>query len=83
MADGALQAATAANQDVPAAKSGPFQDCRHVVHISIFFDGTGNNRDEHNATTCWTNVARIYFSAQKLASSSNAGYSIYLSGVGK
>ena len=82
MANEALQAATAANQDVPAEKPGPFQDCRDVVHISIFFDGTGNNKDEDNASTRWSNVARVYFSAQTLASPSKAVYTIYVSGVG-
>jgi len=82
MAKDALQAATVANRDVSSVKPGPFQDCSDVVHISIFFDGTGNNKDADNATIRWSNVARIYFSAQTLAAPSKAVYTIYISGVG-
>ena len=39
-----IQRANEANSDVnnepPTAK----QDCSDVVHLSIFFDGTGNNK---------------------------------------
>jgi hypothetical protein len=49
MENEALQAAIAANQDMSAEKPGPFQDFRDAVHMSIFFDGTGNNRDADNA----------------------------------
>lgn len=47
MANDALTACIAANRDVPASKPGPFQDCTDIVHIAVFFDGTGNNTEEN------------------------------------
>jgi hypothetical protein len=46
----------------------------------LFFDGTGNNRFEDDAKQCWSNVARLFFTARD---ESQLGiYRIYLSGVG-
>jgi hypothetical protein len=44
MANDQVQAGNAAQRDVTNDKPGPFQDCSDVIHISVFFDGTGNNR---------------------------------------
>lgn len=80
MADDATTAALAANSDVPAQPPGPFQDCRDVVHLAVFFDGTGNNREADLATRSWSNVGRMYDAALKDAD--KAIYPIYVSGVG-
>ncbi|MEO7577791.1 MAG: DUF2235 domain-containing protein [Massilia sp.] len=80
MASDALASAVAANRDVPDAAPGPFQDCRDVVHISVFFDGTGNNKSVDDATRRWSNVARIFDAA--IQAPPKATYRIYISGVG-
>lgn len=50
MADERLRNASSATRDVQINSPTAAQDCSDVVHISIFFDGTGNNkdRDEQN-----------------------------------
>jgi Uncharacterized alpha/beta hydrolase domain (DUF2235) len=80
MANDKLTAAAAANKDVSDTKPGPFQDCRDVVHIAVFFDGTGNNRKEDEATRKWSNVARMFEAA--ILDPKKATYSVYISGVG-
>ncbi|GGY68584.1 T6SS phospholipase effector Tle1-like catalytic domain-containing protein [Pseudoduganella albidiflava] len=70
----------AANRDVNDESPGPFQDCRDVVHIAVFFDGTGNNRTADDATSSWSNVGRIFDAA--ISDPSKAIYRIYVSGVG-
>jgi hypothetical protein len=84
MAAESLRAALAANRDVPDTAPGPFQDCRDVVHIAVFFDGTGNNNDADELSLKWSNVARLYRSALFAAQSdkSRTLYPIYISGVG-
>nr|WP_315192325.1 DUF2235 domain-containing protein [uncultured Albidiferax sp.] len=82
MANDALQAAMVANRDVPDCKPGPNQDCSDIVHISVFFDGTGNNRDQDIATKKWSNVARMFDSALEMQEPSKGIYTIYISGVG-
>lgn len=82
MANETLTASNAANRDVPDCPPGPFQDCSDVVHISLFFDGTGNNKDADEATRKWSNVARMWRSAQLLADDLKARHAIYISGVG-
>ena len=77
-----MKVAAAANRDVSAAQPGPFQDCSDVVHIAVFFDGTGNNRDEDEASKKWSNVARMFDAALATADPTKATYCIYLSGVG-
>ena len=77
---GQLQTIQKANRDVPADPPGPFQDCRECVHIALFFDGTGNNRFEDEATQSWSNVARLFLAARdepKLGI-----HPIYIAGVG-
>jgi hypothetical protein len=80
MASDAMQAAAAANRDVPASSPGPLQDCSDVVHIAVFFDGTGNNRDQDTSTKKWSNVARMFDAAR--LDPPKAIYRIYISGVG-
>jgi hypothetical protein len=58
MAGEALSGACAANRDVANVSPGPFQDCADVIHISVFFDRTGNNKDADEADKKWSNVAR-------------------------
>lgn len=82
MAGDSIRAAAAANRDVDNTTPSPFQDCRDVVHISVFFDGTGNNREEDNATSSWSNVGRMYDAAAMLNDPTKGIYSIYISGVG-
>lgn len=76
------QATASANRDVSGDKPGPFQDCSDVLHISVFFDGTGNNKDDDDALKKWSNVARIFSSSAFFARSDRNCYPIYLSGVG-
>ncbi len=84
MANDAIQCAAAANRDVPQGKPKPIQDCSDVVHIAVFFDGTGNNKDADESDHKWSNVARMYFSAQRFALDNKGKfyYTIYISGVG-
>jgi len=80
MAESEVTAAVAANRDVTAAPPGPFQDCRDVVHIAVFFDGTGNNRDKDAPSKRWSNVARLFDAT--INEPPRAIYRIYVSGVG-
>lgn len=89
MADDAVLGAKAANRDVTDEKSGPFQDCREVVRLSLFFDGTGNNKefdgkvkskDGEVTLNKWSNVGRLYQAMQ--VHSSKHIWPIYISGVG-
>ncbi|OON62811.1 hypothetical protein B0920_05090 [Massilia sp. KIM] len=72
--------ATAANRDLNEEPTGPFQDCRDVVHISVYFDGTGNNRNADEAKKSWSNVARIFYAGHQ--SPERGQYHIYIAGVG-
>ena len=84
MANEAVMACMAANRDVPQSAPGPFQDCRDVIHISVFFDGTGNNEEVDNATKKWSNVARMFRSTRTYAAAdkTKTTYPIYIVGVG-
>jgi hypothetical protein len=84
MASESVQAAVAANRDVPKAVPTPVQDCRDVIHIAVFFDGTGNNNDADRRNKKWSNVARLYQAAQIAAQLDTTGtlYPIYIAGVG-
>lgn len=77
---GTLNAIRSANRDVDNAPPGPFQDCRECVHIALFFDGTGNNRFDDDATQRWSNVARLFFAARD--EPALGIYRIYISGLG-
>ncbi|MFC3459315.1 hypothetical protein [Massilia haematophila] len=50
----------------------PYQDCREVIHVAIFFDGTGNNDEIDGVTKKWSNVARLYLAAKLAAQSVGA-----------
>ena len=80
MAESEATAAVAANRDVSPAPAGPFQDCYDVVHIAVFFDGTGNNRDADTPSKRWSNVARLFDAS--INDTDRAVYRIYVSGVG-
>lgn len=77
---GQLQGIQKSNRDVSNDPPGPFQDCRECVHIALFFDGTGNNRFDDEATQSWSNVARLFFAARNNADMGI--YPIYIAGVG-
>lgn len=72
--------ATAANRDVDVSPAAASQDCNDVVHISVYFDGTGNNRDADTPKKSWSNVARIYDTGDIWPT--RGQYHIYISGVG-
>lgn len=84
MASECVQACCSANRDVPDAPPKPYQDCREVIHVAIFFDGTGNNDEIDGVTKKWSNVARLYLAAKLAAQSDRSGtnYPIYVAGVG-
>nr|WP_308638304.1 DUF2235 domain-containing protein [Massilia aurea] len=57
-----------------------FQDCRDVLHLSLFFDGTGNNWERDSATNSWSNVGRMFDAA--IREKGKSIYPIYIAGVG-
>lgn len=69
-----------ANRDVANTPPSPHQDCRDVIHLMFFFDGTGNNIDADTPLKKWSNVARLSMAARN--SPSLGIYRIYISGVG-
>lgn len=77
-----LAAARACNRDTPAAKPGAKQNCSDIVNISVFFDGTGNNKSEDEDPKRWSNPARLYRAAELLVGDGRPNYAIYVSGVG-
>jgi hypothetical protein len=74
------QIISAATRDVPKSPPAAKQDCSDVIHLSFFFDGTGNNRDADAAEQKWSNVSRLFDAA--MADPSKAIYRFYISGVG-
>jgi hypothetical protein len=79
-----VKAAYAANRDIADYAPRPFQDCRDVIHIAVFFDGTGNHKDVDETDSKWSNIARLYESARLAArhDTSKTLHTIYISGVG-
>lgn len=77
-----LASVRSCNRDVPAGRPRPTQLCSDVVNISVFFDGTGNNKDEDEATKRWSNPARLWRATQFLVEEGVPNYPIYVSGVG-
>ncbi|MDR6491406.1 T6SS phospholipase effector Tle1-like catalytic domain-containing protein [Paraburkholderia sp. 22099] len=75
-----VRSIAASNRDVPRTTPGARQDCSDVLHLTFFFDGTGNNRDEDGALQKWSNVARLFDAARD--DNSNGIYAVYTSGVG-
>lgn len=83
MANESVLASGASNRDVGPCAPGPFQDCSDVVHLSVFFDGTGNNKDADEADKKWSNVARMWRAAlMRVNQESDGIYPIYVAGVG-
>ena len=77
-----LTAARACNRDAPNGKANAKQSCSDIVNISIFFDGTGNNKDVDKIEKKWSNPARLWQAAQLLFGQDVPNYTIYVSGVG-
>jgi hypothetical protein len=77
-----LAAARSSNRDAPVAKPSPQQSCSDVINISVFFDGTGNNKDVDEPLLKWSNPARLWRAAQYLVKDGIPNYAIYISGVG-
>jgi len=84
MANSDVCATGAALRDVSNSPASAQQDCSDVIHISVFFDGTGNNKDADEQTKSWSNIARIWQSARMFANgnANSNTYPIYISGVG-
>lgn len=76
-----LAAARACNNDVESGKAGAKQDCSDVINISVFFDGTSNNKTVDEPLDRWSNPARIWQSAQLMANT-GTNFAIYVAGVG-
>ncbi|OTG82514.1 hypothetical protein B9T31_14555 [Acinetobacter sp. ANC 4558] len=75
------------NSDISNEPPTVKQDCADVVHISLFFDGTGNNKDVDEEKKKWSNPARLWrnMNILKLDIEKNGIkniYPIYISGVG-
>ncbi|MEZ2352239.1 DUF2235 domain-containing protein [Caballeronia sp. RCC_10] len=78
-----LQAAQATNRDVPPGQPAPKQDCSDVVNISVYFDGTGNNKEVDEKLRKWANPARMWRAAQLASELGDTTiHPIYISGVG-
>ena len=77
-----LTAARSSNRDAPEVKPNPKQTCSDIVNISVFFDGTGNNKDVDEPLMSWSNPARLWRAAQALVNDDVPNYAIYISGVG-
>ena len=77
-----LTAARSSNRDASEARPIPRQSCSDIVNISVFFDGTGNNKDVDESLMRWSNPARMWRAAQALVNDDVPNYAIYISGVG-
>lgn len=82
MANDNVEATRSAMRDVSNVPAGASQDCSDIVHISVFFDGTGNNKDVDETSKKWSNVARIWMAADMFRRKYPNAYPIYVSGVG-
>lgn len=82
MANDQIASSAACLRDVENAAPSAQQDCSNVLHISVFFDGTGNNKDLDEPTKKWSNVARIWRAAQQMVKPGSPNYTVYVSGVG-
>ncbi|WP_312663845.1 DUF2235 domain-containing protein [Pantoea sp. CTOTU49201] len=59
--------------------------CSQSLHISFFFDGTGNNEDNdtnHSSPTHPTNIAKLYHATYDKTAESEGYYRYYMPGVG-
>ncbi|WDD91859.1 DUF2235 domain-containing protein [Burkholderia sp. FERM BP-3421] len=75
-----MQIISAATRDVPKAPPTEKQGCSDVIHLTFFFDGTGNNRNIDSMEQRWSNVARLFDAA--INAPGKGIYSFYISGVG-
>jgi hypothetical protein len=77
-----LAAARSCNRDTPLCIPVAKQNCAETLNISVYFDGTGNNKDIDEPLMRWSNPARIWRAAQLLVDENFPNYAIYVSGVG-
>ncbi|EZQ10004.1 T6SS phospholipase effector Tle1-like catalytic domain-containing protein [Acinetobacter sp. Ver3] len=85
-----LQKIKNSNQDVDNHPPQSKQDCKDVVHISVFFDGTGNNLEKDQDKGKLANPAKLWRNAQSYSlyeiertkSPVKLNHPIYISGVG-
>lgn len=77
-----LAAAKACNSDTDNARPGAAQDCSDVLNISIFFDGTGNNKDADEPLLRWSNPTRLWRAAQMQSGPERNNFVFYIAGVG-
>lgn len=84
MANDQVTMSRAAMCDVANVPPTSRQDCSDVIHIGVFFDGTGNNKDADTAKKKWSNIARIWQAGRLFANANRSAnaYPIYISGVG-
>lgn len=82
MANEKIQKSYSSTCDIENTRPSSAQDCADVIHISIFFDGSGNNKDVDEKEKKWSNPARIWRSSRIFADRNTAAYPIYISGVG-
>ena len=58
--------------------------CTQVLHLAVFFDGTGNNRDEELGKPvnrrALSNIARLY---EAHAQETSNMFRVYLAGIGR
>ncbi|MCH7335474.1 DUF2235 domain-containing protein [Acinetobacter sp. NIPH 2699] len=79
-----LKRVAVVNGDVSNEKPSVKQECSDVVNISVFFDGTGNNKEADKKDQKWSNPARLWQNADQytLDHESAPDHAIYVSGVG-
>jgi hypothetical protein len=77
-----LAAAAACNSDAENKKPGAKQNCSDIVNISVFFDGTGNNKKADGPDKKLSNPARLWRAAQELTGIDTTNFAFYISGVG-
>lgn len=78
------------NQDVSNQPPQTKQDCTDVVHLSLYFDGTGNNFEKDQNKEKLANPAKLWHNAQSYAIFERkknrlriqVSHPIYVSGVG-
>ena len=79
-----LKRVMSVNNDVSNDSPTSKQDCSDVVNISVFFDGTGNNKKDDEKNQKWSNPARLWQNADQytLDHKKDPDHAIYVSGVG-
>lgn len=82
MASNSAENIAASTRDIDNTPSTAEQDCSDTIHISLFFDGTGNNKEVDAATQAWSNPARMWMSGRLYADKTVNAYPIYVAGIG-